>query len=414
MTRVVILGGGAAGMAAAVFASEAGLSVDLYEQNEKLGKKLFITGKGRCNFTNVCTPEEFLENTVSNRKFLYSAINGFTPSDTMNFFRGLGLAVKEERGRRAFPESDHSSDVIRALERRMKKNGVKVHLNTKLSGWEELKSKADIDDNTPVILACGGLSYPSTGATGSGYAFARELGLGVTDMRPALVPLETAEAYIPKLQGLSLKNCTLTVKKGKKTLYTAFGEMLFTHFGISGPLALSASSYIGRELEKEPLPAEVDLKPALTGEMLDARLVREFEMNINRRFKNSLSALFPAKLVPVIVELSGIDPEKNVNAVSRKERESFGSLIKAFPFTLTALRPYTEAVITQGGIKVKEINPKTFEAKNRPNVYFIGEELDVDALTGGYNLQIAWSTAYAAVQGILEKEKKQHGISDSD
>ena len=413
MKRLVIVGGGAAGMAAAVFASDAGMQVELFEKNEKLGKKLFITGKGRCNFTNVCTPEEFLENVISSRKFMYSSIYGFTPADTMAFFEGLGLKTKVERGRRAFPESDHSSDVIRALEKRLKKNGVNIHLNTEVNSFADLAEKAHLSPDTPVIIACGGLSYPSTGSTGDGYAFAKELGMQVTDRRPALVPLETKEDYIPKLQGLSLKNCTLTVKKGKKELYYGFGELMFTHFGISGPLGLTASSVIGSELEKGELPAYLDFKPALDAETLEKRIIREFEMYRNRKFKNALSALFPAKLVPVIVECADIDADFPVHEITRAMRLDFTALIKAFPFTITGLRPFTEAVITQGGIKVKDVNPKTMESGKKENVYFIGEELDVDALTGGYNLQIAWSTAHAAVQAILEKEKN-NGISDCD
>jgi len=413
MNRLVIVGGGAAGMAAAVFASDAGMQVELFEKNEKLGKKLFITGKGRCNFTNACTPEEFLENVISSRKFMYSSIYGFTPADTIAFFEGLGLKTKVERGRRAFPESDHSSDVIKALEKRLRKNGVRVHLNTEISSFDDLAKKAELSPDTAVVIACGGLSYPSTGSTGDGYRLAGELGMKVTDTRPALVPLETKEDFIPKLQGLSLKNCTLTVKKGKKELYHAFGEMMFTHFGISGPLGLTASSVIGKELEKGELTAYLDFKPALDAEALEKRLVREFDMYKNRQFKNALSALFPAKLVPVIVECASIDADCPVNAVTRAMRQEFVSLIKAFPFTITGLRSFAEAIITQGGIKVSEVNPKTMESKARENIYFIGEELDVDALTGGYNLQIAWSTAYAAVQAVLEKERK-NGISDCD
>lgn len=396
--RVIIIGGGAAGMAAAVFASEAGLDVDLYEKNEKTGKKLYITGKGRCNFSNVCDTREFLDNVVHGGKFLQSALYRFTPYDTLDFFERLGLKTKVERGRRAFPASDHSSDVIKALNNAMKSGGVRVHLN------EEIRALPDPEkENAFVIIACGGLSYPSTGSTGDGYRFAREIGLKVNDTYPALVPFNAEEEYIKQLQGLSLKNVTLTITDGSTKLFSETGEMLFTHFGISGPLALSASSVVNRQIRENKLKAFVDLKSALSEEQIDLRLLREFDSAKNKAFKNAVSPLFPAKLLPVIVEISGIDAGKPVHEVTKAERQSFVRLIKAFPFTLTSLRGYNEAIITSGGVDLKEIDPKTMEAKKAPGYYFIGETLDADAFTGGYNLQIAWSTAYAAVQGILKK-----------
>ena len=395
---MIIIGGGAAGMAAAVFASDAGLPVDLYEKNEKTGKKLYITGKGRCNFSNICDTRDFLANVVRGGKFLQSALYGFTSYDTLDLFERLGLKTKVERGRRAFPASDHSSDVIKALNNAMKKNGVRLHLN------EEIRELPDPDkENAYVIIACGGLSYPSTGSTGDGYRFAGKLGLKVNETYPALVPFNTIEEYIRQLQGLSLKNVTLTIKDGGRTLFSETGEMLFTHFGISGPLTLSASSLVNRQIKEHELQAFIDLKSALTEEQVDARLLREFDAARNKAFKNAVSSLFPAKLLPVILDISGIDADKPVHGITKAERAHFASLIKAFPFTLTSLRGYNEAVITSGGIDLKEIDPKTMEAKKAPGYYFIGETLDADALTGGYNLQIAWSTAYAAVQGILTK-----------
>lgn len=414
MKKVIIVGGGAAGMAAAVFAGERGANVQLFEHNEKLGKKLFITGKGRCNFTNVCSENELLENVVSNARFLYSAFSDFNSQDAVDFFEGAGVKTKVERGRRAFPLSDHSSDIIRAMEKKMQLLGTKVSLRTRveeliieenkavgvvLSGGEKVYADA-------VIVATGGLSYPSTGSTGDGYEFAKEVGLKVTECRPALVPLQTKEPYVKELQGLSLKNVTLTIKQEKKELYSAFGEMLFTHFGVSGPLVISASSKIGKKLEKGPLQAYIDLKPALTQEQLDARILKEFGENKNKQFKNVIASLFPAKLTPVMLELGDIDPFAPVNEVTKGKRRQFVELIKKFPFTITDLRPYSEAVVTQGGVSVREINPATMESKKIKGLYFIGEVLDVDAYTGGYNLQIAWSTAHKAAQALAAQEEE--------
>lgn len=408
MAEVLIVGGGAAGMAAAVFAAEAGHSVQVFERNEKLGKKLFITGKGRCNFTNACEMEELFDNVVSNTKFLYSAFYGFTNQNTIEFFERLGVRTKVERGNRAFPASDHSSDIIRSMEQRMKELGVKIHLNTRVKDLlaEEgrvlgicLENGKRITGDS-VILATGGCSYPVTGSDGDGFRMSEALKIPIKPLRPALVPLVVKEDYIPILQGLSLRNVTLKILEKKKVLYEEFGELLFTHFGISGPLVLSASSYVSKKLEKGPLKAFIDLKPALSFEQLDHRLIREFEDGKNKQFKNVIQGLFPSKLVPVMLAICEIPAEKKVNAITKEERQAFSELIKALPMTILKTRGFGEAIITQGGIDCRSINPSTMETKEIKNLHVIGEALDLDALTGGFNLQIAWSTAYAAVQGI--------------
>ena len=413
MSKVLIIGGGAAGMMAGVFAARSHHEVHILEKNEKLGKKVFITGKGRCNVTNACDTEELFPAMMSNPKFLYSSFYSFTPQDVMDFFEEAGVPLKVERGNRVFPQSDHSSDIIRALERELKKAGAKIHLRTSV---KEIVTESETDSVTgvnltddtfmegdAVIVATGGFSYQSTGSTGDGYRFARELGLKVTDIAPSLVPLKTKEDYIPKLQGLSLKNTGLTIKNGKKVLYEDFGEMMFTHFGVTGPMILSASAHIGAKLEKAPngeLSAYLDLKPALTREQLDARILREFEAGPNKQFKNVIGVLFPSSLTPVMLELGGIPAEKKIHDISREERQHFIDLIKAFPFTITGMGEFKEAIITRGGVSVKEINPGTMESKKISGLYFAGEVLDLDAVTGGYNLQIAWSTAYLAAQAI--------------
>ncbi|MDO4489807.1 MAG: NAD(P)/FAD-dependent oxidoreductase [Lachnospiraceae bacterium] len=413
MTKVLIIGGGAAGMAAAVFAAEAGLKVHVYEQNEKLGKKIYITGKGRCNFTNACEMENLFASVVTNSKFLFSSFYGFTNQQTIELFENLGVQTKVERGDRAFPASDHSSDIIRALERRMKELNVKIHLNSKVEGLLlnedgtavrgiRLQNGPD-QEGDAVLIATGGFSYQTTGATGDGYRFAREAGHTVTDIRPALVPLVTGEEYITRMQGLSLKNVTLTIKNGKKKLFDEFGELLFTHFGVSGPLALKASSYVAKTLEKTDLQAVLDLKPALTKEQLSARLVREFEEAPNKQFRNIMPNLFPSKMIPVILELGGIEPYTVNNTVTREQREHFVDVVKAFPFSIVGTRGYNEAIITQGGVKVKEVNPSTMESRLISGLYFAGEVLDLDAVTGGFNLQIAWSTAHTAAQAMAEQ-----------
>ena len=413
MAKILIIGGGAAGMAAAAFLGGHGHQVHVFEKNEKLGKKLFITGKGRCNLTNSCDEETFFQSVVSNEKFLYSAFHGFSNEDAIAYFEQLGLPLKEERGGRIFPKSDHSSDVIKALEQRMKELDVKIHLNSlvkeillqetdegqkKVTGVLLENGQKIVGDK--VIVATGGMSYQATGSTGDGYEFAKQAGHKVTTLRSALVPMETKEEYIPRMQGLSLKNVRFTVKDGKKVLYQDFGELLFTHFGMSGPLVLTASSYLGKKLEKKELQGTIDLKAALTEEQLDARLLREFEAGKNKQFKNVISGMFPSKMFPVILELGKIPSEKKVNEITKAERMEFLRVVKNFPVTITGLRGFREAIITQGGVKTGEINPKTMESKKAQGLYFIGEVLDLDAVTGGFNLQIAWSTARAAADYI--------------
>ena len=404
MNKILVVGGGAAGMMAAVTAARNGKKVRLIEKNEKLGKKLFITGKGRCNITNAADIEDLFSAVVSNPKFLYSSFYSMTNDQVIDFFEELGVKTKVERGGRVFPESDHSSDVIRALEQEMKRLGIEIRLRTeaeeilaedgrvtgvRLSSGKELHADA-------VIIATGGISYPSTGSTGDGYRFARECGHKVADLSPALVPMEVKEWYARELMGLSLRNVEIRITDGKKKLYEEFGEMLFTHYGVTGPVILSASSIVGKKLREHPLTLHIDLKPALTEEQLDKRMLREFEANHNRQFKNAVDSLFPSKLKPVIVELSGIQEDKKVNEVTKEERLHFVRLIKDFSMTLTGMRGYNEAIITKGGVSVKEIDPGTMESKLVNGLYFAGEVLDLDAVTGGYNLQIAWSTGYLA------------------
>lgn len=415
MSKFLIVGGGAAGMLASVFAAMQGMEVHLFEQNEKLGKKLFITGKGRCNFTNACSTEELFEAFLTNSRFLYSAVYGFTNYDVIDFFENLGVRTKMERGGRMFPQSDHSSDIILALEHKMKELGVKVHLKSKVKRIltrqeENITSITGIElDNgnkihgDKVLIATGGMSYQSTGSTGDGYRMAKDMGMKVSELMPSLVPMVTAEDYIPRMQGLSLKNVRLSIYDEKKCVYEDFGEMMFTHFGITGPLVLSASAKVGKLLKKKYLSGKIDLKPALTIEQLDARLLREFEAGKNKQFKNVIDGMFPSKMIPVILQLGPISPHKQVNTVTKEERQAFIQKIKAFPFTITGLRGFQEAIVTKGGVDVKEINPKTMESKKVKNLYFSGEVLDLDAVTGGYNLQIAWSTAHAAAMAASEK-----------
>ena len=457
--HVVIVGGGASGMLCAILAAQQGLRVTLLEHNEKFGKKLYITGKGRCNFTNDCTPEEFLDNVVRNPKFLFSASRKLTSRDVMELFEAFGMAVKVERGRRAFPASDHSSDVIDALVRRMKKLHVDLQLHTDVKriltspvstepdpkamtatsadGKPDPKAMtASPADGKPdpkavtaasaggkrlaacgveavrqdgstvrieadaVVLATGGLSYPSTGSTGDGYTFAKSLGLSVTATSPSLVPVNCAEEYIRSLQGLSLKNVRLCVRSGKKTLFDEFGELLFTHFGISGPLVLSLSAVIGLYIGKKELRSCIDLKPAVTEEQLHARISRLCSEHPKKALKNILGELYPAKMVPVIPSLAGVPEEIRCCDLTKEQREALVRVTKEFPLTLTSLRGFNEAVITRGGVSVKDINPKTMEAKNCRNLYVIGELLDVDAFTGGYNLQIAWCTAASCAAAL--------------
>ena len=408
MSKVLIIGGGAAGMMAAAFAAKNGNRVEVFEKNEKLGKKLFITGKGRCNITNAADLEDFFSAVTSNPKFLYSAFYSFTNEQVISFFEELGVKTKVERGGRVFPVSDHSSDVIQALKSEMERLGVKINLNAEVkeliteknstietvNGIRLVSGKKISGD--AVNVATGGISYPSTGSTGDGYRFARRCGHKVSELSPSLVPMEVKEWYAGELMGLSLRNIEIRITDGKKKLYQEFGEMLFTHYGVTGPVILSASSVVGKKLKDTELTLHIDLKPALTEEQLDKRVLREFETNHNRQFKNAVDSLFPSKLRPVIVELSGIPEEKKVHEITKEERLRFVRLIKDFTMTLTGLRGYNEAIITKGGVSVKEIDPGTMESKLVKGLYFAGEVLDLDAVTGGYNLQIAWSTGYLA------------------
>lgn len=409
MKKVTIIGGGAAGMYAGIFAARAGHSVQIFEKNEKLGKKLFITGKGRCNLTNGADMEQFFQAVCRNEKFLYSAFYGHTNVMVMEQFEDFGVPLKMERGERVFPISDHSSDVISALKRALEKAGVQVHLNTEVQevlysedghvrGVKTKRGQTDLSD--AVIVATGGLSYPATGSTGDGYSFAKAAGHKIMDCCPSLVPLEVKEAFVKQLQGLSLRNVEIRLLEDGKEKYRNFGEMLFTHFGVSGPLVLSGSAYLVPLKQEKEYRLLLDLKPALSEKQLDDRVLRDFNENKNKQFKNALGKLFPSKLIPVMIALSGIHEDKKVNEISREERERFVRLIKNMPMTITTSRGYNEAVITRGGVNVKEINPSTMESKKLKGLYFIGEVLDLDALTGGFNLQIAWSTAYAAAMGL--------------
>lgn len=408
MSEIIVIGGGAAGMMAAVAASARGHHVVLLEKNEKLGKKLFITGKGRCNVTNGADVETLLSNVCTNEKFLYSAFYSFDNQSVMEIIERAGCPLKTERGDRVFPVSDHSSDVIAAFNRLLMRQGVELRLNTCVKEllWEgsllEKNSRIQgvrLKDGQilcadAVIVCTGGLSYPSTGSTGDGLRFAQETGHRVTDCRPSLVPLEAAEDWCRDLMGLSLKNVELRMLCGKRELYREQGEMLFTHFGVSGPLVLTASCYLGRA--KGPVKLYLDLKPALSENQLDKRLLRDFEEQKNKQFKNALGGLFPAKLIPVMIMLSDIDAEKKVNEITREERKTFAALMKNLPLTVTGTRSYAEAIITQGGVNVRDVNPSTMESKILSGLYFAGEVLDLDAHTGGFNLQIAWSTGHLA------------------
>lgn len=413
MSRIIVVGGGAAGMMAAYSAAKEGAQVLLLEKNEKLGKKLFITGKGRCNVCNGAEDMEVLfQNVVTNRKFLYSAFYQFDNRAVMELFEQAGCPLKVERGDRVFPVSDHSSDIIGSMKRLLDRVGVEIRLNTEV---KKINTKDGIFESVTladgkrimgdaVILCCGGVSYPSTGSTGDGYRFAESLGMEVTKTRPALVPFNTFESWPGELMGLSLKNVSLTMVRGGKKLYEGFGEMMFTHFGVTGPLVLSASSfYVTKKMEGDT-ELLIDLKPALDKEQLDKRLIREFEENKAKQFKNSLGSLFPSRMIPIMVRLSGIDPDKKTAEISSKERQAFGNLIKALPLTVKGTRGFAEAIITQGGIAVKQVNPSTMESKLVKGVYFAGEELDLDALTGGFNLQIAWSTGYLAGSSAAQAE----------
>ncbi len=398
---VIVVGGGAAGVMAAIRAGLNYRRTLIIEPNKRIGRKLMITGKGRCNVTNNCDNEELMKNIPVNSRFLYSAFSEFSSYDTMNFFEMAGVKLKTERGNRVFPESDKAEDIVKALERELKKNYVTV-MNDKVTeiiiddgvccgvkcGKKEIYSQS-------VLIATGGKSYPKTGSTGDGYKFAEQAGHTVTEIKPSLVPIVSEESYCRDMMGLSLKNVTLSLFDRNKCIYKEMGEMLFTHFGVSGPLVLSASSHI-RNMERKRYTIKIDLKPALTPEQLDKRLQKDFSEMINRTFSNALGKLLPAKMIPVAVKLSGIPADIKVNSITREQRKSFVELLKAFPITIKEFRPVDEAIITSGGVCVKEINPKTMESKLVQGLYFAGEVIDVDAYTGGFNLQIAFATGYCA------------------
>ncbi len=404
---VCVIGGGAAGMMAGSLLGLAGISSCIVEKNEKLGKKLFITGKGRCNVTNFCDTQELFDNVITNKKFMFSAFNQFSNYDMYALLEEWGLRLKIERGQRVFPESDKSSDVIAAFERKLREGTCDVLLNTKVRSIKKglvTTDRGNIECRY-IIIATGGASYTKTGSTGDGYVFAKSLGNKVADIEGGLVPLVSKEDYVRELMGLSLKNVKVSFYADDKCVYEDFGEMLFTHFGVSGPVILSASSVIRGYIKSKKVKLFIDLKPALDEKELDNRLLRDFESNINRNFSNSLSALLPNKMIDVCVRLSNIDPYKKVNLITKEEREGLLRLIKAFPMTITGTRPIEEAIITCGGVDVNSVNPKTMESKLSKDIFFVGEVLDVDALTGGFNLQIAWSTAHAAASEIINRIK---------
>jgi len=404
--NTAVIGGGAAGLMSAYLLAMNGIEADLYEKNQKLGLKLGITGKGRCNVTNNCDRDTFLSNVVTNPKFLYGAFANFSPEDMMNMLQNGGVPLITERGNRVFPQSDRALDIVSFFLKGLNNSSVSIIRKEVKDvvlddGFAVVTDSGEaLYDN--IIICTGGVSYPQTGSTGDGYSFAKKLGHTVIAPMPALVPMESNDSCCKEMQGLSLKNVTLTlVDADEKKVYSQLGEMLFTHFGISGPLVLSASSLV-----KSPKGCTVyiDLKPALDEKTLDARLLRDFSEVLNKEFKNSLSGILPQKMIPVVVKKSGIDPFKQVNTVTKEERTVLVNLLKNFPIEISGFRPISEAIITSGGVSVKEINAKTMESKICPGLYFAGEVIDVDALTGGFNLQIAFSTAATAVDAIIEKQ----------
>lgn len=442
MSNIAIIGGGAAGMMAAIRVAERGHTVTIFEKNEKLGKKVYITGKGRCNVTNACDAEEFFEHITGNVKFFYSAFYGFDNHAVMDFIEKAGCPLKTERGNRVFPVSDHSSDVIKALRQTLEKSGCEIRYNTAIKGLltkEYAEAVSEPESTTPetqnagdeyreakagkkekkknkyqqqiagvltatgekewydaVILATGGVSYPSTGSTGDGHAFVRQLGLNVTELKPSLVPFEIKEKWCGQLQGLALKNVTATLYVDNKKVFSQMGELLFTHFGVSGPLILTAGSALARKKDYKEVMLTIDLKPALTDEQLDKRFLKEFEEGHNKQLKNILPSLYPSSLAELIPALADVDETKPAHSVTREERGRLVRITKEMQLTVLGTRGFTEAIITSGGVDLKEINPSTMECKKIKGLYIAGELLDLDAHTGGYNLQIAWSTGYLA------------------
>lgn len=406
---VIVIGGGAAGMMAAGVAASRGKKILLLERNNKLGRKLFITGKGRCNITNAEDIGDFMKNIPRNPKFLYSALYSFTNIDLINFFEKLGLPLKVEQGRRVFPRSDKSSDVIKAFENFLTFNKVDIRLNARvkeiLIEGGEIKGVRLFNNRIfrgeKVIITTGGASYTDTGSTGDGYAIAKNLGHTIIDLEPSLVPIEISEEWVQKVQGLALKSVTVSVIMDNKKVCEEFGEMLFTHFGVSGPIILTLSSCVKQYLSKNEKPLlSLDLKPALTNEMLDKRVQRDFEKYSRRHLRNSLDELLPKKLIPLILSLSEIDGDKYVSSITKEERRKLVSMLKNIPMTVNSLRPLEEAIVTSGGVSTKEIDSSTMQSKLVEGLYFAGEIIDVDAYTGGYNLQIAFSTGYIAGENV--------------
>ena len=419
MPKVIVVGGGPAGMMAAITAAENGNDVTIIEKMPSFGRKLLITGKGRCNITSSLYMSEFIKNTPGNGRFLYSAFQNYTNKDIIEFLKRQGLEVKEERGNRIFPVTDKSIDVLNCFKKRIDELKIKCKLDTRvekilIKNNEVLgvRTNKEIIQTEKIILATGGKSYPLTGSTGDGYKIAKDLGHVITPIKPSLVPLEVYEKEeCKKLQGLSLRNVGIKIidSERKKMIYEDFGEMVFTHFGISGPIILSGSAHLARYkdidylLKKRYVNLSIDLKPALTEEQLDDRILRDFKEFKNKQFKHSLDKLLPQKLIPLIIELSGIDENKRVNEITKTERKRLVQLLKCFTITIKAFRPVEEAIITSGGINVREINPKTMESKLIKGLYFAGEIIDVDAYTGGFNLQIAYSTGYTAGISVSEE-----------
>ena len=414
MKRVVVIGGGAAGLMAAVIAGREGAKVTLLEKMNYVGKKMGITGKGRCNITNVCDMSEFIKNTPGNGKFLYGAYERFTNEDLLQLLHDAGLETKVERGGRVFPASDSALDVRNTFMKLMKQYGVDVHL-------EEPVKKILVDDGTvtgvvtdketyhadAVVIATGGKSYPATGSTGDGYILASQVGHTITDIRPSLVPIVTEESWVKDLMGLSLRNVELSVIAKNKVQATMFGEMMFTHFGITGPIVLSLSHTVGKLMRKKNIGTiglDINLKPALSPETLDKRLQKDFDLYSKKQLINGMKDLLPSRLIPLIIELAGIDPQKPINQISKEERQQIGYMLQHMPLTVKGLRPVEEAIVTAGGISLKEFNPKTMESKLVKGLYGAGEVLDIDAFTGGYNLQAAFSIGYVAAMHITHPE----------
>lgn len=414
MKRVVVIGGGAAGLMAAVIAGREGAKVTLLEKMNYVGKKMGITGKGRCNITNACDMSDFIKNTPGNGKFLYGAYERFTNEDLLQLLHDAGLETKVERGGRVFPASDSALDVRNTFMKLMKHHGVDVHL-------EEPVKKLLVDDGVvtgvvtdketyhadAVVIATGGKSYPATGSSGDGYILAAQVGHKITDIRPSLVPIVTEESWVKDLMGLSLRNVELSVVAKNKVQAKMFGEMMFTHFGITGPIVLSLSHTVGKLMRKKNIGTiglDINLKPALSPETLDKRLQKDFDLYSKKQLINGMKDLLPSRLIPLIIELAGIDPQKPINQISKEERQQIGYMLQHMPLTVKGLRPVEEAIVTAGGISLKEFNPKTMESKLVKGLYGAGEVLDIDAFTGGYNLQAAFSTGYVAAMHITHPE----------